>query len=132
MAGQTALLNEIGIDAICERIEAGESQRAIAKSLDMGIFTLNTWLNHPDRIEQSARARQESAESWLDKGLDAIESALNKQSGIDATAARAYAQECARRAALRNPRYRESTVKEHTGPGGGAVQIEAIERRIIS
>ena len=48
-----------------------------------------------------------SAEAWLDKGLAKIESSMSKSGDVDPSAARAYAQECARRAAIRNPIYKD-------------------------
>ena len=43
----------------------------------------------------------ESAEAWLDRGLDAIENTFDAHRG------RYIAQECARRAGIRNMHYRE-------------------------
>jgi hypothetical protein len=57
--------------------------------------------------------------------LEAIESSMLKNSGVDPHAARAYAQECARRAAIRNPAYREKTGVEITGAKGGPIQTIA-------
>lgn len=95
------------LDEILERIEDGESQASIAASLKVSTGALSAYLNRDGVAERSAQARQSSAEAWLDKGLQAIKDAMDKSSGLDATAARAYAQECARRAAIRNPRYNE-------------------------
>jgi len=108
-------LDTIGIDAICQRIEAGESQVEIQRGLKVSIAALNAFLKLPGNLECSARARSISAESWLDKGLAAIESSMSKSGDIDPHAARAYAQECARRAAIRNPQYRERTSVDVTG-----------------
>jgi transcriptional regulator with XRE-family HTH domain len=108
-------LEAVGLEAICERIEAGESQAELAESLGVSPSVLSRWLNRPENAQRSARAREESAESWLDRGLGKLELACDKASGIDASAARAYAQECARRAAIRNPRYVEKTAHEHSG-----------------
>ena len=47
--------------------------------------------------------------------MKTIESSLSKSGDVDPTAARAYAQECARRAAIRNPKYREQRGVEHSG-----------------
>lgn len=102
-----ARLDQIGINAICERIAGGEADGEIAASLEMDRMSLNNWLNTPANAIISARAREESAEAWLDKGLATIATALPKAANIDAGAARAYAQECARRAAIRNSRYRD-------------------------
>lgn len=108
------------IDEALLRIASGESQASIARSLGMDPGNFCRELQRTEDIAQrSARARADSAEAWLDKGLEVIESALRRDSGIDAQAARAYAQECARRAAVRNPAYRDkvdSTVRVTTGP----------------
>ena len=122
-AAPTALerLDAMGIEKVCERIESGESQAEIARNLKVNAAILSAWLNRDDHAKRSARAREFSAEAWLDRGLEAVGRALQKKSGIDSTAARAYAQECARRAALRNPRYVERTALEFTGAGGGPV-----------
>ena len=123
-------LNSTGIELICQWIEAGKTQREIARDLGIDVSDLNRWLKEPDNDQHSARARQNSAESWLDRGLEAIEAALDKESGKDAGAARAYEQACARRAAQRNPTYRESQKVEVAGdPNRPLVTI--IERRIV-
>ncbi len=109
------VFESIGLDAICARIEVGESQREIARALDVDHSRLVRWLAKDENKERAAAAREASAEAWLDRGLEAVERALRKDSGYDANAARAFAQECARRAALRNPRYVEKTAHEHSG-----------------
>lgn len=119
-------LNLIGIEAICERIEGGETYRDIAASIKINSASLSNWLNTPENIKQSARAREESAEAWLDRGLDTIATALPKDGGIDASAARAYAQECARRAAIRNSRYSDKIAV------GGAADLPPIQTESIS
>lgn len=108
-------LDEIGLEPICERIESGESQAEIARSIGVSPAWLSMWLNRPENAERSARAREMSAESWLDRGLEALERALQKDGNTDSTAAKAYAQECARRAAIRNPKYIEKTAHQHSG-----------------
>jgi len=109
---QTAaeILDAIGIDAICERIESGESQSEISQSLGFDKSHLTRWINRdPQRSARAQAAREASAEAWIDRGIARLDQACDKLSGIDPTAARAYAQECARRAAQRNPKYRETT-----------------------
>lgn len=108
-------LEEIGIKAIAGRIEAGETISEISRSVGVSFGTLSTWLRSSDNADVSARAREASAEAWLDRGLETIASALDKEGGIDASAAKAYAQECARRAALRNPKYIEKTAHDISG-----------------
>lgn len=117
-------LDAIGIDVLADRIEDGESFADIAASLQMCTRSLMNWLNLEHNYPIYARAREASAEAWLDRGLNVISSALPKDGGIDASAARAYAQECARRAGIRNERYRDKTQTEITGANGGAIQHE--------
>ena len=95
-------------------------------------MAISRLLDQSDEIKlRSARARERSAEAWLDRGLETLEKALDKESGMDASAARAYEQACARRAALRNPLYREKQALEHSGPNGGPVAFQAVERLIV-
>ena len=108
-------LEAIGHETICGWIEDGESQAEIAERIGVSKGSLSGWLNRDKYAERSARAREMSAESWLDRGLKTLEQALDKTGGIDANAAKAYAQECARRAAIRNPRYVEKTAHQHSG-----------------
>ena len=114
----------INIEEALQRIEAGESQREIASFGVAG--TLNEHLNKPENAERSARARSISAESWLDRGL-----AYVLDENTDLARARIVAQECARRAAIRNPAYRESSKTELTGANGGPVAFQAVERLIV-
>lgn len=103
-------LDAHGIDAICAMIANGKTQREIADDVGVAVSSLSDWLRGDEtRREQSARAMLHSAEAWLDRGLDVLGSALERGNGIDASAARAYAQECARRAAVRNPAYRDKS-----------------------
>lgn len=117
-------------DWIIERIYEGDSQADIARALNRSTGCVSMWLDCDERtIERSARARTASAEAWLDKGLAMVQAAIFdpsfKGEGMDAGAARAYAQECARRAAVRNPAYRERTGVELTGKGGGPIRTIA-------
>jgi transcriptional regulator with XRE-family HTH domain len=116
----------LDLEAILEQMEAGKSQTEIAEKLSIGIATLSTFLNRDENADRSARARQSSAEAWLDKGLAVIKSSLRKDGEIDASAARAYAQECARRAAIRNPQYREKLDQQITGPGGSPLIVQVV------
>lgn len=111
----TAKMEAVGLEQICSWIEDGESQYEISQKIGVAPGTLSAWLNKEGNHERSARARELSAESWLDRGLKTLEQALDKTGGIDASAAKAYAQECARRAAIRNPRYVEKTAHQHSG-----------------
>lgn len=112
---------------IIERIYEGDSQADIARTLQRSTGCVSMWLDcDPATVERSARARAASAEAWLDKGIEMVRNAIFdpsfKGEGMDAGAARAYAQECARRAAIRNPAYREKTGVEITGKDGGPIR----------
>lgn len=115
------------IDDILERISSGESQAEISRSIGLSPARLSEILNANEEIsERSARARSISAEAWLDRGLAAIESAMSKSGDVDASAAKAYAQECARRAAIRNPQYSDKQRHEVSGAGGGPLVVEIV------
>lgn len=115
------------LNAVLDRIMDGESQAEIARSIGLSPARISELLSANAEIaERSARARSISAEAWLDRGLAVIESSLKKEDGIDASAAKAYAQECARRAAIRNPAYSDKQRHEVTGADGGAMKFEII------
>ena len=115
------------LDAVLDRIMSGDSQAEIARDIGLSPARLSELLSADDEIaERSARARSISAEAWLDRGLAAVESAMQKDGNVDATAAKAYAQECARRAAIRNPQYSDKQRHEVTGADGGAMRFEII------
>lgn len=128
-------MTDTAIDWAIERIYEGDSQSSIAKALGVSAGHLSESLSVDHATltmpqagtirERSASARVASAEAWLDKGLDVVYAAIYdpsfKGAGMDAGAARAYAQECARRAAIRNPAYREKTGVEITGAKGGPI-----------
>lgn len=123
-------ITDFGEDQIFSLIKSGSTQTEVAEKIGISVSALNTWLHASP--ESSARAREAmaaSAESWLDRGLKPLQEALDKGSKIDAQAARAYAQECARRAAIRNPRYREKISAEISGVDGKP--IELVRREII-
>jgi len=116
----------LGIDTILDLIYAGQSQTEIARNLNISVASLNTYIH--SRPEWSARAKQiyqESAESWIDRGHAYLVEAPSDNAEIQR--ARALEQHCARRAAIRNPRYRDNVSVEHTGQ----VEVRSITRRII-
>ena len=86
---------------ILDQIRDGKSHKEISTGLGVSHGTLCGWLSQPEHFDQSARAMLASAEAWLDRGLDAIEH------NEDAHRGRYIAQECARRAGIRNMHYRE-------------------------
>lgn len=109
------------MDEIIGRIEEGESQTEIARSIGVSIGTLSNWLNSPEYAERSARARELSAESWLDRGMQALMEAPPDQAEI--ARARALEQHFARRAAIRNPKYRDKVDLDAKHSGSIAVSL---------
>lgn len=128
----TTVVQDALVDWVLEQIVEGESQKDIATSLNRSAGCVSLWLMRDEAtIIRSEHARKCSAEAWLDKGLQAVYDAMSdpayKGTGTDSGAARAYAQECARRAAIRNPAYREKTdaTLALTGANGGPVRTMA-------
>jgi len=61
-------LDSIGIEAICDRITAGESQQSIANGLAIAEASLRQWLAaDPSRSARARAARSESARHWDDQ-----------------------------------------------------------------
>lgn len=102
---------------ILGEIRDGKTHREIAKRLGISHSTLCDWLQKPDINDQSARAMLESAEAWLDRGLEAVETTE------DATRGRYIAQECARRAGIRNMHYRERMGIDAKVSGNVTIQL---------
>lgn len=116
-------------DWIESQMIGGQSQAEIARALFVDPGDLSRTLSATDeRAQRFARARAASAEAWLDRGLTVIGSSLQRNGPIDPTAARAYAQECARRAAIRNPQYRDKQDHTLTGPDGGPIEHKTYSR----
>lgn len=128
-------------DAICERIADGQSLRAIC--LDDGMPSKSTvfkWLGQQEAFaDQYARAREAQADALFDEVLDIADEdcliVLRDDGGepvkaeFDSTAVqRNKLRVDARKwmaGKLRPKVYGDKITQEHTGPGGGAVQIMA-------
>ena len=119
-------LRTIGTDAIIDMIYAGQSQAEIALAVGCDPALINRWLHaDPQRSARARAAMAESAEAWIDRGHAYLVGAASDNAEIQR--ARALEQHCARRAAIRNPRYRDNVSVEHTGQ----VELRSITRRII-
>lgn len=119
------------IDWILGRIYAGDSQADVARSMAIDPSTLSkaiTALRCSDKSADQAfaRAREASAEVWLDRGGDVLMQALPKSSPIDASAARAFEQHCARQAAIRNPQFGDKAHLIVANPPGETFKVSAI------
>jgi hypothetical protein len=100
------MLDMIGIDQLCERIEAGDDLRVLTQWAGVSLGALHNYLRAtPERDERYTRALELSAEELLTKGRAIIESSLRRDSGIDPSAAKALDAAYARLAAIRNKAY---------------------------
>jgi transcriptional regulator with XRE-family HTH domain len=98
----------VGLSAIAARIEAGSTQRELAREIGVDVQTLNQWLHaDPQRSARTRDALAASAEALADRGHQAIEDAAPTMAEV--TRARMLDQHWRWRAAIRNPAYRERT-----------------------
>lgn len=130
---------------ICELIRSGKSERQICAMKGMpAIQTLWVWKQkYPDFLEQSARARADSAELYNDqrqKKADELYKIAKKhlKMGLDipkgvVEAIKVSIQEDAREAGLRDDsRYGDRKRVALTGADGGAVKVETKQQYDLS
>ena len=118
-------LDSVGIEAICDRIEAGESLRAIAQTLGMDMAPLWRWL-HADK-HRSARAREAMQRSALAFDEMAEQVIMDAEDALGLTKARELAQHYRWRAAKRNPAEFSDRVKQIvSGPDDKPLEIRAV------
>jgi transposase len=73
-----AAVDALGIDALCERLIAGESQTAIAESLDVSKATLINWIAaDPDRSARAREARIYASHSFDEMAVAEIRAAAD-------------------------------------------------------
>lgn len=126
-------LDESVITWALERVIDGHSYREIAQTLGVSKTSLYYALEAtPELRERSVRARLASAESWLDNGLQTLIEAAATRDNAVITAARYIAQECARRAAIRNPAYKEKAEVAITGKDGGPLRVATISASVTA
>lgn len=120
-------LDEIGIEAICDRLADGESQTAIAASLNISKSSLCRWIALDE--QRSARAREArilAASAYADLALAAIKDAPDP---FELTRARELASHYRWQASKASPQeYGDKVETTHKGE----VQFTAIERRIVT
>lgn len=143
--GRPSLYSQELANEITDLISDGKSEHEICKKPGMpSLKTLSNWKDqHPEFLQQSARAREES--SWLydDLGRKQVEKLrrdaeyclknnLNFPKGY-VEAKKVVIQEYARQAALRNDKYFGNRKKVAiTGADGGAVKVEAKQEYDLS
>lgn len=69
-------INAIGLEEICDRICAGESQTSIAASIGTGIATLSKWIaDDPERSARVREARIAASRSFDEKAEQVLQDA---------------------------------------------------------
>lgn len=97
-----AACDALGIDGLCEKLIAGESQTAIAKGLDVSLATLINWIaGNPERSARAREARVTAASSYADKAEKVLEEA---DSPLGLAKARELASHYRWKASKANPR----------------------------
>ena len=81
-----ALLDKLGIDAICERLAEGATTAAIAKAAGVSRPILSGFLNRPEHANSYARARETRAAKHAERIEELAD--MVETGGIDTNAAR--------------------------------------------
>lgn len=109
---------------MCEMVAEGKTLRQIQEALYVPMGTLLGWASLPEHSEQYARAREAASDIFE---TDIIEAAL-AASPETASADRVKIDALKWVAARRSPKkYGDKVTNEHTGAGGGPIQISRIE-----
>lgn len=122
----TEKLDQLGVDALCDRICAGESQTAIARDLGIGVATLSKWIAaEPERSARVREARISAARSFDEMAEDELRRA---EDPFGLAKARELASHYRWKASKANPReYGDKVQQEVSGPNGGPVQVTQIQ-----
>jgi hypothetical protein len=126
MAEKRKLLDAEGIEAICERLIAGETQTAIAADIGVSKGLLCAWLAEPEHSARAREARILAASAYADLALAAIKDAPDP---FELARARELASHYRWQASKASPQeYGDKVETTHKGE----VQFTAIERRIVT
>lgn len=114
---QKTKLDAIGIDSVCERIEAGESVGAIADSLGIPKRTMWDWVDADGARSARVRAsREKSAEAEDDKAEAVLAGLTAASTPAEVARARELASHYRWRASKRNPKtYGDKLDLNHSG-----------------
>jgi len=120
-----------GEDRICDLIVSGESLTSIAAQIGIHVSTLITWTElDPQRSARIREARQRSGRIWDEKAEAVIAMAGDP---FELSKAKELAHHYRWRAKAIAPRdYGEKVSTEHTGKGGGPIQIAAVDLRNLN
>lgn len=113
------------LDEICDRIEGGETMAAIAASKGVHRSQLTRWAaGTPDRKARIDMARTASADALAEAADEDIRNAKDQ---FQLRKAEARAHHLRWLAKARDPkRFSDRMVQEHTGEGGGPLQVNIV------
>lgn len=114
---QKTKLDALGIDTVCERIEAGESVGAIADALGIPKRTMWDWIDADSARSARVRAsREKSAEAEDDKAEAVLAGLTAASTPAEVARARELASHYRWRASKRNPKtYGDKLDLNHSG-----------------
>lgn len=116
----TEKLDQLGVDAFCDRICAGETQHAIAQSLGVGVATVCRWIAaDPERSARVREARIAAARAYDEMAEQGL---MNAEDPFQLAKAKELAHHYRWKSAKADPRqYGDKVQQELTGPDGGPV-----------
>jgi hypothetical protein len=106
-------LNELGIDAICQFIENGESLSAFAKKHNLALTTVYDWLEdgkYPERSEHYARAREARADNVFDSLDEISDKAVSAETQVEVAGLRLKSDNIKWKLARMHRKYSDRTV----------------------
>lgn len=147
-AGRPSDYNTETTAAICIRLGLGESLREICRDEDMpDKSTVMRWLAaHKEFRDQYASAREAQADYYAEEIIEISDDGTNdwmERQRTDGSTEEVENKEVLARSRLRvdtrkwlmarmaPKKYGDKVTQEHTGPGGGPVQVQRIERVIV-
>lgn len=127
---QAEKLDAYGIDKFCEEVIGGKMMTRIAEEVGVSLALLLAWLQaDPDRSVRAREARKLSAASHEELAQRAIEEAKDP---FELSRAKELAHHFRWKASKIDPaKFGDKLEATLTGPNGGPVQFQKIEREII-
>jgi len=124
-----SVLDLFGVEWVREQVLELRTLSQIAQDADVALSTLIGWIAaDPDRSARVRDARRLAAEAWVEKAEQVLADA---KTNFEFQKARELAHHYRWRASKISPQYNDKVVQEHTGPGGGALQITGITRKVV-
>lgn len=131
-AGRPSDYTEEMANDICSMIAGGSNLNKIAQMEDKpSRQTIYNWfVQHPEFLDKYTRAREDRADWRSDRIDDIVARMIDGE--IDSNVARVAIDAEKWQAGKEKPkRYGDKVTQEHTGPDGGPVKVERIERTIV-